>query len=340
MPEVIVVDRDKPDERAIARAVAVLLRGGLVAFPTETVYGLGALALEPKALARIFAAKGRPVHHPLIAHVTGIAQAKTLIDPWPKLAHLLATAFWPGPLTLIGNRSGLVLPELTGGHPSVAVRSPAHPVALALIEAVGAPLAAPSANKYQGISPTSAAHVVASLGNEVDLVLDAGPCSEGVESTVVDIAGEAPRILRPGPLSLAMLRKVASSIVVADETADDDAMRASPGLDRRHYAPRAKLVVVESATVAVELAKQVLMRDDERVALMLWDHHPDAMAHVVRTMPARAHAYARDLYATLHELDAIGVDIIVVQQVPEGSEWDAVRDRLARAAEVPAKVLS
>ncbi len=231
-------------------------------------------------------------------------------------------------------------PALTGGHPSVAVRAPSHPVALALIAAVGAPLAAPSANKYQGISPTSAAHVVASLGNEVDLVLDAGSCVEGVESTVVDVTGEAPRILRPGPLSLKSLRRVASSIVIADETADDDAMRASPGLDRRHYAPRAKLVVVESTTVAVELAKQVLMRDEERVAIMLWDHHPDAMAHVVRTMPVRAAAYARELYATLHELDALGVDIIVVQQVPDGSEWDAVRDRLTRASEVPAKVLS
>lgn len=340
MPEVILVDRNKPDERAIARAVAVLLSGGLVAFPTETVYGLGALALDPKGLARIFAAKGRPTHHPLIAHVTGIAQAKTLIEPWPKLAELLATAYWPGPLTLIGNRSSIVPPELTGGHPSVAVRAPAHPVALALIEAVGAPLAAPSANKYQGISPTSAAHVVASLGNEVDLVLDAGSCAQGVESTVVDVTGEAPRILRPGPLSLKSLRKVASSIVLADETTDDDAMRASPGMDRRHYAPHAKLVVVESTMVAVELAKQVLMRDEERVALMLWDHHPDAMAHVVRTMPVRAADYARELYATLHELDALGVQIIIVQQVPEASEWDAVRDRLARASEEPGKVWS
>lgn len=340
MPEIVVVDRSKPDPRAIARAVSVLLSGGLVAFPTETVYGLGALALDPNALSRIFAAKGRPSHHPLIAHVTGIAQAKTLIEPWSALADRLATTFWPGPLTLIGNRSGIVPSALTGGHASVAVRAPSHPVAIALIAAAGVPLAAPSANRYQAISPTSAAHVVAGLGNEVDLVLDGGSCTEGVESTVLDITGAAPRILRPGPLSLKTLQKVASTIVLADETADDDAMRASPGLDRRHYAPRATLVIAPNATVAVELAKQVLMRDEERVALMLWDHHPDAMAHVVRTMPSRAHEYARDLYATLHDLDALGVQIVIAQAVPDDSEWDAVRDRLARASADPSKVLS
>ncbi len=340
MPEVIVVDRNKPDPRAIARAVSVLLSGGLVAFPTETVYGLGALALEPRALARIFDAKGRPSHHPLIAHVTGIAQARTLIDPWTALADRLATTFWPGPLTLIGHRSSIVPSALTGGHSSVAVRAPSHPVAAALILAVGAPVAAPSANRYQAISPTSAAHVLTGLGNEVDLVLDGGSCAEGVESTVLDMTSDVPRILRPGPLSQRTLQKVAADVVLAQEVATDDELRASPGLDLRHYAPRAKLVVAPNATVAVELAKQVLMRDEERVALMLWDHHPDAMAHVVRTMPSRAAEYARDLYATLHDLDALSVEIIIAQAVPKESEWDAVRDRLARASADPSRLLS
>ena len=189
-PHVVFVDRARPDPAVLRDAAAVLRSGGLVAFPTETVYGLGARALDEHAIARIYAAKGRPAHNPLIAHVVGVAQARALSRRWPEAAERLVTAFWPGPLTVVVDRADHVPSALSGGGPSVAVREPSHAVARALIEALGEPVAAPSANRYQGVSPTLASHVVKELGDRVDLVLDAGPCDAGIESTVVDVRGE------------------------------------------------------------------------------------------------------------------------------------------------------
>jgi L-threonylcarbamoyladenylate synthase len=322
----------------LAHAVGILRRGGLVAFPTETVYGLGARALDPVALARIFSAKGRPVNHPLIAHVLGEREARELAAAWSPLASRLASAFWPGPLTLVVPRAPHVPLELTGGGDSVGLRAPRHPIARALLEALGEPIAAPSANRYQTVSPTTAAHVVASLGDRVDLILDGGPCTEGIESTVVDVRGEVPVILRPGALDWVTLQTVAPTLLdSAVETAparSEDDPHLSPGLDRRHYAPRTPLVVLSGPS---ELLAEASLRGErgQTVALLLVSPLADgipaggARVHVLGPDPV---AYARGLFAKLHELDAAGVDVVLVEGVPRSPRWGAVRDRLRRAS--------
>jgi L-threonylcarbamoyladenylate synthase len=351
MPKVVLVDRRAPDPAVIAEAAAILRQGGLVAFPTETVYGLGARATDDLALARVFAAKRRPLHHPLIAHVVDAAQARTLAASWPERASRLAEAFWPGPLTLVVERASRVPAALSGGGSSIAVRAPAHPVARALISALGEPVAAPSANAYQGVSPTLAAHVVKELGDAVDLVLDAGACDAGIESTVVDARGSGLRVLRPGALDFARLRAVAPEIVSpgADErTADEQASRASPGMDARHYAPRAafelaagweqararalRLAARGGRVGLVALGTPLAASDVEGVRASL-----EASGVVLLSLPDDPPEYARALYRTLHQLDDARVDAIVVQDVPRGrgsesEAWLAVADRLARAA--------
>ncbi|HEX3345297.1 MAG TPA: L-threonylcarbamoyladenylate synthase, partial [Polyangiaceae bacterium] len=254
MARVLPVDAAAPAEEAIAEAVRVLQAGGLVAMPTETVYGLAGRVFDARALARIYAAKGRPGHHPLIAHVEGETQARALAATWPERASLLARAFWPGPLTVIVDRAPHVPPEVAGGGPSLALRAPAHPVALALLRALGEPLAAPSANRFQGLSPTTAAHVVKELGDAVDLVLDAGPCDAGIESTVVDVRASPPRVLRPGALELAALRHVLPDVEVPPATVRGAEARVSPGMEARHYAPRAKLLLADSWEEARRIA--------------------------------------------------------------------------------------
>ena len=210
--ELLRIDPANPD-RATLRVAAVALRhGGLVAFPTETVYGLGAHALDEAAVARIYAAKGRPSYNPLIVHVTDAEAAKALVADWPTNAALLARAFWPGPLTLVLPKRGIVPDAITAGLPSVAVRVPAHPVALALLREARIPIAAPSANRCTELSPTTAAHVVESLGDVVDLIVDGGPTTVGIESTVVDLSGPAPRVLRPGMISAAQIAEVVGRV--------------------------------------------------------------------------------------------------------------------------------
>ncbi len=312
----------------------MLRAGGLVAFPTETVYGLGARAIDEAALLRVFAAKGRPPTHPLIAHVLDAARARELASMWSVRASRLAEAFWPGPLTLVVPRAPSVLAALTGGGDSVAIRAPAHPVARALLAALGEAVAAPSANRYQSISPTTAAHVVASLGVSVDLVLDGGACDRGLESTVVDVRGDAPRVLRPGPLTLAQLRVVEPSTEAAAITLDGAAPRPSPGMDARHYAPRARLVVGGTSTEAEALASQ-LAASGVKVGLVLRAPPRSPAARVVvRALPADAEGYARGFYAALHELDAGAVDVIVLEEVPVDEGWGAVADRMRRGSTV------
>jgi L-threonylcarbamoyladenylate synthase len=327
----------------IERAVAILRSGGLVAFPTETVYGLGARALDPAALARIFAAKGRPTTHPLIAHVLGEGDARALTDDWPEAAQRLASAFWPGPLTLVLPRAPHVPRGLTGGGPSVGVRAPAHPIARALLRALGEPIAAPSANRYQTLSPTTAAHVRASLGDRVDLILDGGACTSGIESTVVDLAG-TPRILRPGALDFPTLAAVLPALLDFVPVAlEEGAAHPAPGMDRRHYAPRALLVIAESREAAFDEAR-ARSRSGLRVGLLLVDSAepaavPEAVRH--RALTADARTYAHDLFAALHDLDEGDtgdgnlLDVIVVEPVPVGPAWDAIADRLRRASEAP-----
>ncbi|MBK6693019.1 MAG: threonylcarbamoyl-AMP synthase [Myxococcales bacterium] len=330
MPRVIRVDPEAPDASVIEEAAAILRAGGLVAMPTETVYGLAARALDARALAKIFEAKGRPATHPLIAHVADARGAAALARDWPDHATALASRFFPGPLTLVVSRADHVPLELTGGGATVAVRSPDHAVARALLAAVGEPLAAPSANRYQTPSPTSAAHVVRSLGERVDLVLDAGTTRHGIESTVVDLTSSPPRLLRPGALSVLELRTVLAELVVEESVVAGEGTRASPGMDARHYAPRARLGVLapEQVWAAVEL-----LRDEGARLVVLTRGAPPASVRgaTVVAMPDDAVGYAAALFGALHDADAAGADVLLVEAVPDDDAWLAVRDRLRRA---------
>lgn len=312
---VISVKADAPDPAAIADAAAVLRAGGRVAFPTETVYGLGAVATDSAAVAKIFAAKGRPATNPLIVHVSDEPQAKTLAADWPAHAANLAAAFWPGPLTLVVTKAAAVPPEVTGGGPTVAVRCPAHPVAAALVRAAG-PLAAPSANRSGELSPTTAEHVLHGLDGVVELVLDGGPCPGGLESTVVDVTGPVPRLLRPGLVTLDQLKAVVGEVDTAVPPAPDGSPLPSPGLLTRHYAPRTALECAATAGEAEFLASLY-----ETAGLKV-------ARYAVPDDPAAA---AARLYADLHALDAGGYDRIIATLPPDAEEWRAVRDRLTRA---------
>jgi L-threonylcarbamoyladenylate synthase len=331
---VLVVDPLRPDPVAIAEAARVLLARGLVAIPTETVYGLAALALDPDAVARIYEAKGRPRHHPLIAHVVDEKQARSLAASWPDRATSLSRRFWPGPLTLVVERAADVPSAVAGGATSIAVRVPSHPVAQAVIEAIGQPLAAPSANRYQGLSPTTAAHVVKELGDLVDLVLDAGPCDAGIESTVVDVRTDPPRVLRPGAVDLGALRSVLPGIEALTDSLRGAAPRVSPGMEARHYAPRARLVLADTWVEAQRIAYG-LAGSGALVGLVTHEKRTSSVREVrvlVRTLSRDPAQYARELYGTLHDLDDAGVDAIVVQGVPHDEAWWAVDDRLRRGS--------
>jgi L-threonylcarbamoyladenylate synthase len=330
---VLRVDPRAPDPASIAEAARTLAQGGLVAFPTETVYGLGARGLHGEDVARIFAAKGRPPSHPLILHVDGAEMAERLASRWPTAAARLAEAFWPGPLTLVVPRSDSVPGVVSGGLATVGVRAPRHPVALALIRAAGEPLAAPSANAHTHVSPTTAAHVVRSLGDAVDLVLDAGPTAHGIESTVLDLGSDPPRVLRPGAVTLADLRRVMPGVFYEAASVAGDLPRASPGLAAKHYAPRARVTIASAA----ELAAAPPFADGEG-AIVVWSEPARtaaerANAAVVIVLPADAEGYARGLFAALHEAEEAKVERIVIERVPDEPAWWAIADRVRRAAE-------
>jgi L-threonylcarbamoyladenylate synthase len=336
---VLSVDPRRPDAAAVLDAARVLRSGGLVVFPTETVYGLGGRALDESAIERIFLAKGRPRHHPLIAHVAAEEGARALAERWPSSAARLARVFWPGPLTIVVTRASFVPAALAGGSDSIALRAPDHPVALALLEALGEPIAAPSANRYQSLSPTRAAHAIKQLAGAVDLVLDGGACAEGIESTVVDVRGAAPRVLRPGAVPIASLREVVPDVEFRVECVDRQGPRAAPGMDRRHYAPRAPLLLADHANEARQSASALAM-ENGRVGLVTLERpRPQKDDEVSlptrilqRVMPRDPQRYAKELYATLHELDEQDVRAIVVERVPLDEAWSAVADRLVRAA--------
>ncbi len=332
--EVISVDPTEPAPDLIARAAAVLCRGGLVAFPTETVYGLGANALDAAAVAGIFSAKGRPATNPLIVHVPDRAAAARVVAAWPEVAERLARRFWPGPLTLVLPKREGVPAAVTAGGPTVAVRVPAHPVALALLRAAGVPVAAPSANASTRLSPTQARHVLRSLGGKIELVLDAGPTPGGIESTVVDLTVSPPRVLRPGLVASAEIGSVIGALEGRAPVRAPGGIAASPGLQPVHYAPRTRLLLVETNA---DKAAERLSAAGQKVGFIPFASPAEpipAGAETLRLPPDSA-GYAARLYAALHELDEKGLDVIVVEPPPDTEEWQAVRDRLQRAAARP-----
>ena len=308
-------------------AAGRLLRGGLVAFPTETVYGLGGLALEPLAVRAIYAAKGRPATNPLIVHVLGEDDARPLCDRWPLEARLLAQRFWPGPLTLVLPRSALVPDEVTAGGDTVAVRSPSHPDARALLSRLsGAPLAGPSANRSEHVSPTTAAHVLRDLNGRIDAVLDGGRCAVGIESTVVALL-PIPRLLRAGAITREQLEEVLGCVLQGppEPGARAPSIAQSPGQQRRHYAPAGRVLLVDASEVAA-----AVLGDGRAGAIVHSAEAPAAAA--VKRLPDTAAGYARELYAALRELEDADCATIVIERVPMGAEWAAIRDRLERAA--------
>jgi L-threonylcarbamoyladenylate synthase len=302
----------------------------LVAFPTETVYGLGADAANSEALARLYRVKGRPADHPVIVHLAGTDALDEFAEDAPHLAHVLAREFWPGPLTLVvRKRDGRVADEATGGRPTVGLRVPAHPVALALLDAFGGGVAAPSANRFGRVSPTTADHVRDDLGADVDVVLDGGPTRVGVESTIVDLTSAAPRVLRVGGVSEADLARVAGSRL---ERVDTGAV-AAPGTLAAHYAPSARVELVTTSAIVTRVTSE-LERGARVGVLALAADLPGAIPHAARVLdaPVDADDFARNLYARLRDADRAGLDVLLVVPPPAEGLGIAVVDRLRRAS--------
>lgn len=317
-----------PPVTEVARAADLLRAGALVAFPTETVYGLGADASNPQAIARIFAAKGRPADHPLIVHLPDATHLESWASEISEMACQLATAFWPGPLTLIMKRRSTVLDAVTGGQDTVGLRVPNHPLAMQLLRAFNGGIAAPSANRFGRISPTTAAHVHEELGDSVSLILDGGPCRVGIESTILDLSGSQPRILRPGMLDASALGEVLGFI--PEFGAKAETPRVSGSLEA-HYAPKTPLRLV-SGTEMSQLAQRAAQSGQYLAVLTA---RPPAFIHeklLWLSASTDAAQFAHDLYSRLRELDAIGADLILVESPPATDSWRAVTDRLRRAA--------
>jgi L-threonylcarbamoyladenylate synthase len=347
---VVIVDPDRPDPQVIAEAAEVIGRGGLVAFPTETVYGLGANALDEAAVRRIFGAKGRPATDPLIVHLAHMGQLGLVAATVPPVARALALAFWAGPLTLVLPKKPAVPDAVTAGLPSVAVRVPAHRVARALMETCGVPVAAPSANRFSRPSPTTAAHVLADLDGRVDLILDGGVTPIGVESTIVDCTSDPPALLRPGGLTREQLLAYAPALVVGEGRGEVAAPQTAPGQLLRHYAPAADLTLFEGADadLRARLGSEARSRvaRGQRVGILAPEEDVMALAPVLaaqaangrvllRTYGRRAEpeTAAQALFAALRALDAEAPDVILAAGIGERAIGAAVHDRLRRAAE-------
>jgi L-threonylcarbamoyladenylate synthase len=335
---VLPIDPNAPDPAVIARAAAVLRAGGLVAFPTETVYGLGANALDAAAVGRIFAAKGRPANNPLIVHVADETGARAVAGEWPEAAARLAARFWPGPLTLVVPKAAAVPGIVTAGGSTVAVRVPAHPVALALLRVAGVPVSAPSANRSGQLSPTRAEHVLRGLADRINMVLDGGPTTGGLESTVLDVTSTPPRLLRPGLIGPAELEAVVGPVTRSHAAAEPAGALPSPGMMSRHYAPRKPLECVEGDSLS---RVEELAAAGERVGWLvfgrsyIWPTNaiPFPTSVYYGQLPSDPITCAAQLYNLLHHLDNdVPVTRIVVELPPDTPEWLAVRDRLRRAS--------
>ena len=311
----------------IQAAVRALRAGELVAFPTETVYGLGADASNPAAVRRIFEVKGRPARHPVIVHLSGAQQLTHWARAVPPEAMVLAERFWPGPLTLVLSRAAAVLDVVTGGQDTVGLRVPSHPVAQQLLAGFGGGIAAPSANRYGRVSPTRAEHVREEFGEEVRVVLDGGDCQIGLESTIVAFQGRQARLLRPGAITAAQLRQVVGGLALGPDVASPRV----PGSTAAHYAPSTPVTLVPAGEI--DARAEALAHGGSRVAVLSW-RQPRAGHPAVTWVNAgqRAVQYAHDLYAHLRALDRAGCEQILVQEVPSGEAWAAIRDRLRRAA--------
>jgi len=302
---------------SLHKAADLIRRGELVAFPTETVYGLGANALDPAAVEKIYAAKGRPPESPLIVHVDSIEMARGLVRNWPEKAELLARQFWPGPLTLVLPKDARVPDRLTAGLDTVGIRMPANEIALTLIREAGVPLAAPSANRFTELSPTTAEHVRESLGDRVGMILDGGSAKVGIESTVLSLAGRDAILLRPGMITQAEIEAVIGPVLSAPKTVE--AAHASPGMHRKHYSPRTRMVLVDNGQLP------------SGRGVYLWIRRHANAARCI-PMPDDPRAYGAALYETLHQADHEGWDWIAVERPPQDRAWAAILDRLERAA--------
>jgi L-threonylcarbamoyladenylate synthase len=336
--EILATDTPTLFRSAVLRASAALRRGEVVALPTETVYGLAANALDPAAVRQIFAIKGRPAHNPVIVHVSDLAMAHHCAAHWPALADKLAGAFWPGPLTLVVPRAAAIPNVVTAGGNTVGVRWPSHPIMQAVIRECGFPLAAPSANRSNEVSPTNAHHVARSLGDRIPLIVDGGQSQVGIESAVLDLTGSLPRLLRPGTIHEESILAVTGALETGP--ADGGGTLRSPGLLRRHYSPRARLTILswqseKQFAAHLEGARTVAGTSVplERIAVIAHTHIPlGAGVGSVSIIPHDAEAFARAIYSELHRCDDSGAKLIVVEAVPAGSEWRAIDDRLQRAA--------
>jgi L-threonylcarbamoyladenylate synthase len=321
-------------QKAVRRAAELLRTGEVVALPTETVYGLAANALDEKAVAKIFQIKGRPAHNPIIVHVASNEMAKHCVNCWPELAGSFSKSFWPGPLTLILPRAEQIPEIVTAGGATVGIRWPSHPFMQAVIRACGFPLAAPSANLSNQISPTNAEHVRAQLGGKISLIVDGGQSQVGIESTVLDLTVSPPRILRPGMIHAESLAAVGGEVTSDKWQVTGEKTLRSPGLLQKHYSPKAKLLVLK-------------WNDDEELKALLVTCHLSLVtcfiiAHTqipagfdaakVSVIPHDAEAFARALYAELHRCDAGGAELIVVEAPPDLPAWSGIADRLRRAA--------
>ncbi len=344
--QVITVDAAHPDAGAIEEAASIIRRGRLVAFPTETVYGLGANARDSMAVSTIFVAKQRPSSNPLIVHTSSTEEAQALAARWPPEAEALAAAFWPGPLSIVVPRSKKIPDIVSAGKPTVALRVPSNPVALALLRAARVPVAAPSANRSEKISPTTAEHVLHTLDGRIPAVLDGGPALGGIESTVIAITSDGPMILRPGLISPAEIEAVIGPVRRSDGTHSEEVSDlATPGIRLRHYAPQSPLILVNAANVQKRLAKlfsklsteanrgYITLSEETKVGYIGYRTLPDfEEGLLVQMLPDSPQGYAEQLYAALHTMDAAKVHRIVAEIPPDDDDWLAIRDRLGRAS--------
>jgi L-threonylcarbamoyladenylate synthase len=323
---------------SIDRAVEILRSGGVVGIPTETVYGLAADATNAAAVKKIFFIKGRPGTNPLIVHVLDAAVARRYASVWDRRAEELAAAFWPGPLTLVVPNGESIVPEATAGLQTVGLRAPDHPVALELLREFDGALAAPSANRSNRISPTTAAHVRQELGEAVELVLDGGPCRVGIESTVLDLSRRVPTILRPGAVTAPQIAEIIGTVTTVEASVSPSIPAASPGQQPVHYAPT-KPAIRFNTSEAPKAADWCRRHAHEPAVFLLLDRSPAftvieqaaSPGHAIWTMPAEPADYARDVYATLRRADATEATVLFIELPPPDPRWQAVRDRLQRA---------